>query len=85
MLQGSGGVFYEGAAVEGGQTDGFVDGLQMGVFPEDFEVLRGVWFDPGWTVPDEGLAYSDRFASGGGDAVEGNFAVVQFLLPGSWG
>ena len=25
---------------------------------------------------------SDRFASGGGDAVEGDFSVVQSLLPG---
>jgi hypothetical protein len=28
----------------------------MGVIKQDFEVLRGVWFDPGWTVPDKGLA-----------------------------
>jgi hypothetical protein len=45
-------------------------------------VLRGVWFDPGRAVPDKGLAYSNRFASGGGVAIEGDFAVVQFLLPG---
>ena len=43
---------------------------------------RGVWFDPGRTVPDKGLACSDRFGSGGGDAVEGDLAVVQILLPG---
>ena len=54
----------------------------MGVFKQDFEVLRGVWFDPGWTVPDKALAQNDRFASGGGDAVEVDFAVVQFLFPG---
>jgi len=50
------GVFHEAAAGEGGQPAGFVDGQQMGVFKQDFEVLRGVWFDPGWTVPDKGLA-----------------------------
>ena len=48
--------FHEAAAGEGGQPAGFVDGQQMGVFKQDFEVLRGVWFDPGWTVPDKGLA-----------------------------
>jgi hypothetical protein len=57
----------------------------MGVFKQDFEALRGVWFDPGWTAPDQGLAQSNRFASGGGDAVEGDLAVVQVLLPGLWG
>jgi hypothetical protein len=41
---------------DSGQPAGFVDGQQMGVFKQDFEVLRGVWFDPGWTVPDKGLA-----------------------------
>ena len=30
------------------------------------------------------MAQSDRFASGGGDAVEGDLAVVQFLLPSFW-
>ena len=79
------GVFHEAAAGEGGEPAGFVDGQQIGVFKQDFEVLRGVWFDPGWTVPDKGLAQSDRFASGGGYAVEGDFAVVQFLLPCFWG
>ncbi len=79
------GVFHEAAAGKGGQPAGFVDGQQMGVFKQDFEVLRGVRFDPGRTVPDKGLAQSDRFASGGDDAVEGDFAVVQFLLPGLWG
>ena len=50
------GVFHEAAAGEGGQAAGFVDGQQMGVIKQDFEVLRRVWFDPGWTVPDKGLA-----------------------------
>lgn len=43
-------------ADESGQPAGFVDGQQMGVIEQDFEVLRGVWFDPGWTVPDKDLA-----------------------------
>jgi len=43
-------------AGEGGQPAGFVDAQRMEVFKQDFEVPRGVWFDPGWTVPDEGLA-----------------------------
>jgi len=34
------GVFHEAAAGEGGQPAGFVDGQQMGVFKQDFEVLR---------------------------------------------
>jgi len=50
------GVFQEAASGEGGQPVGFVDGQQMGVFKQDFEVLRGVWFDPGRTVPDKRLA-----------------------------
>ena len=50
------GVFHEAAAGEGGQPARFVDGQQMGVIKQDFEVLRRVWFDPGWTVPDKGLA-----------------------------
>ena len=79
------GVFQEAAAGECGQPAGFVDGQQMGVIQQDFEVLGGVWFDPWWTVPDKGLARSDRFASGGGDAVEGDFAVVQMSLPGLCG
>jgi len=41
------GVFHEAAAGEGGQPAGFVNGQQMGVIQQDFEVLRGVWFDPG--------------------------------------
>ena len=49
-------VFHEAAAGQGGQPAGFVDGQQMRVFKEDFKVLRGVWFDPRWTVPDKGLA-----------------------------
>ena len=56
MDQAQEGVFQEAAAGEGGEAAGFVDGQQMGVFKQDFEVLRGVWFDPGWTVPDKGLA-----------------------------
>ena len=50
------GVFQEAAAGKGGQPAGFVDGQQMGVFKQDFEVLGAVWFDPGWTAPDKGLA-----------------------------
>jgi hypothetical protein len=50
------GVFHEAAAGEGGQPARFVDGQQMRVIKQDFEVLRSVWFDPGWTVPDKGLA-----------------------------
>ena len=78
-------VFHEAAAGKGGQPAGFVDGQQMGVIKQNFEVLRRVWFDPGWSVLDKGLAWNDRFASGGNDAVEGDFAVVQFLLPGLLG
>ena len=55
LYQAQEGVFHEAAAGEGGQSAGFVDGQQMGVFKQHFEVLRGVWFDPGWTVPDKGL------------------------------
>ena len=79
------GVFHEAAAGECGKPAGFVYGQQMGVVKQYFEVLRGVWFDPGWAVPDKFLAQSDRFPSGGGDAVEGDFAAVQFLSPGLWG
>ena len=68
-----------------GSPLGLLTGYQMGAFKQDFEVLREVWSDPGWTVPDKGLAQNNRFASGGGDAVEGDFAVIQFLLPGLWG
>ncbi len=75
-------VFHEAAAGEGGQAARFVDGQEMRVVEQDFEVLRGVGFDPGWAVPDQGLAGGERFAAGGGDAVEGDFAVVEFLLPG---
>ena len=50
------GVFHEAAARESGQPAGLVDGQNMGVFKQDFEVLRGIWFDPGWAVPDKGLA-----------------------------
>ena len=39
-----------------GSPLGFVDGQQMLVIEQDFEVLRGVWLDPGGTVPDKGLA-----------------------------
>ena len=49
-------VFHEAAAGEGGEPAGFVDGQQMRVLKQDFEVLRAVWFDPGWAVPDKGLA-----------------------------
>ena len=57
----------------------------MGVFEQDVEVLRRVRLELGWTVPNKGLAYSDRFASGGGDTVKGDLTVVQFLLPGFCG
>ena len=50
------GVFHEAGAGESGQPARFVDGQQMGVFKQDFEVLRSVWFDPGWAVPDKGLS-----------------------------
>jgi hypothetical protein len=49
-------VLHEAAAGDGGQPTGFVDGQKVGIFKQDFEVLRGVWFDPGWTVPDKSLA-----------------------------
>ena len=49
-------VFHEAAAGEGGQSAGFVDRQKMGVIKQNFEVLRGVWFNPGWTVPGKGLA-----------------------------
>jgi len=50
------GVLHEAPAGESGQPAGFVDGQHMGVIKQDFEVLRRVWFDPGWTGPDKGLA-----------------------------
>jgi hypothetical protein len=40
------GVFHEAAAGECGQPAGFVDGQQMKVIEQDFEVLRGLWFAP---------------------------------------
>ncbi len=79
------GVFREAAAGESRQSAGLVDGQKMGVIKQYFEVLRRVRFDPGWTVPDKGLACNERFASGRGDAVDGDFAIVQFLLPGLCG
>jgi hypothetical protein len=79
------GVLQKTGAGEGGQAARFVDGQQIRVIKQNFEVLRDLWFDPGWTLPDKGLTGSDRLASGGDDAVESNFAVVQFLLPGLWG
>ena len=39
-------VFQEAAAGECGQPAGFVDGQQMGVNKQNFEVLGGVWSDP---------------------------------------
>ena len=56
MHQAQEGVFHEAAAGEGGQPARFVDRQQMRVIKQDFEVLRGVCFEPGWTVPDKGLA-----------------------------
>ena len=50
------GVFHEAAARESGQPARFVDGQQMRIFKQNFEVQRAVWFDPGWTVPDKCLA-----------------------------
>ena len=79
------GVFKEAGAGEGGQAAGFVDGEEVGIFEEDVEVLGSVGLGPGGTVPDEGLAGDEGFAAGGGDAVEGDFAVVQVLLPGLGG
>ena len=40
-----------------------------------------VRFEPGRTVPDEGLAGGDGFAAVGGEAIESDFAVVEALLP----
>ena len=74
-------VLHEAAAGEGGQAARFVNRQEICIFPEDFKVLGGVWFDPGGAVPDEGLAESEQFASISGDPVEGDFTVVQFLLP----
>lgn len=79
------GIFHKAATGEGGQAAGLVNGEQVRVFPENFEVAGCVRFDPGWTVPDEGLSGDDGFGSGGGLAVKGDFAVVQFLLPGLGG
>lgn len=79
------GVFHEAGAGEGGQAGGFADGEEVGVLPEDFEVLGGVGFCPGRAVPSEGLAGGEGFAAGGGEAVEGDFAVVEPVLPGLGG
>lgn len=49
-------VFQEAASGEGGQAAGFVDGQEVGVVEEEFDVLKGVGFDPRRAVPDEGLA-----------------------------
>ena len=78
-------VLHEAAAGERGEAAGFVDGEEVEVVVEDVEVLRGVGFVPGRAVPDEGLAGGEGFGAGGGDAVEGDFAVVEVLLPGLWG
>ena len=56
MHQPQKGVFHKTAAGESGQSARFVDGQQMRVIKQDFEVLRSVWFDPRWTLPDKGLA-----------------------------
>lgn len=50
------GIFQKAATGEGGQPARLVDGQQMGVIKQDFEVLGCVWFDPGGTVPHKGLA-----------------------------
>ena len=78
-------VFHEAAAGEGGKTAGFANGQQMRVIEQDFKVLGSVWFDPRWAIPDQGLACSEQFASGGSDAVDGDFTVAQILLPDLWG
>src|SRR5229473_611059 len=39
-----------------GSPLGLLTANRWAVFKQDFEVLRGVRFDPGWTVPDKGLA-----------------------------
>ena len=72
-------VFHEASTRKSGKPAGFVDGQNMGVFKQHFEVLRGVWFHPGWAVPDERLARRKRFASGGCVAIQGDFAVVQLF------
>jgi len=74
-------VFHESAAGKGGQTAGFVDDQQVRIVEQGFKALRSIWLDPRGTVPDNRLACRKRFASGGGDAVESDFAIVQFLLP----
>ncbi len=79
------GVVEEAAAGEGGQAAGFVDGEEVGVVEEDGEVQRGVGFEPGRAVPGEGLAGDEGLAAGGGEAVEGDFAVGEVLLPGLGG
>ncbi len=79
------GVLKEAAAGECGQAAGFVDGEEVGVVEEDGEVQRGVRFAPGGTVPDEGLAGGEGLGAGGGEAIEGDFAVGEVLLPGLGG
>ena len=39
-----------------GSPPGLLTANRWGSFKQDFEVLRRVRFDPGWTVPDKGLA-----------------------------
>jgi hypothetical protein len=79
------GVFEVASSGKSGETAGFIDGEEMGILQEDCEVSRGVGFDPGWAVPDEGLAGDEGFGAVGGEAVEGDLAVVQVLLPGFGG
>jgi hypothetical protein len=41
---------------DAGEPAGFVDGQQMRVIQLDFDEPTRLWFDPGWTLPDKGLA-----------------------------
>jgi len=75
------GVFEIAAAGEGREAARFIDGQQMVVLPEDGEVEGRGGLDPGRAVPDEGLAGGEGFGAGGGGAVEGDFAIFEFLPP----
>jgi hypothetical protein len=79
------GVLEIAAAGKGGEAAGFIDGQQVVVLPEDGEVEGGGGFDPGRAVPDESLAGGEGFGAGGGGAVEGDFAIFEFLPPGGGG
>ena len=74
------GIFHEAAAGEGGQPAGFVDGQQMGVFEQDFEVLRGVWFDPGRTIPDTVVQYDFGKTGASGFTLTGSLNAPPTVL-----